>query len=336
MPREPQVAIIMPLYNKRAWIARALHSVINQTWTDWALVVVDDGSTDGSADVVAALRHPQIRLIRQANAGPGAARNTAIAASRSEWLAFLDADDEWLPDYLDTAMRNLAAHPGINAHLSGYLMCPDGRTRTPFLPHETPKPGIWQWPSPLDEATLAAAYLWWHSDIVVVRRSVVEAVGGFYAAPGCTFGEDSYLWLQVALSNSVFREPGLLCNYSTDASELGVGRRTAKPPEPILFHHEKLFSLCPAAMKPVVASFLESLAYRAAWRQAAFGEPRDAREIIRQYPGLRQRGFKTVQLYWQIWTNPARRWLRRTGWRPRSRWQRIMRGVPPTAGSTAK
>ena len=97
-------SVIMPAYNRAAFIGAALHSVVAQTLGDWECIVVDDGSTDGTCAVVRemAAKEPRIRLIEQANAGPGAARNKGAAAATGKYLAFLDSDDLWMPWALET------------------------------------------------------------------------------------------------------------------------------------------------------------------------------------------------------------------------------------------
>jgi glycosyltransferase involved in cell wall biosynthesis len=100
-----KVSIIIPLYNKAPYVRRALDSIAAQSLSDFEVIVIDDGSTDDGAAIVTGYPDARYRLIRQANAGPGAARNTGIAQSRGEFIAFLDADDEWLPTYLDESVR---------------------------------------------------------------------------------------------------------------------------------------------------------------------------------------------------------------------------------------
>jgi glycosyltransferase involved in cell wall biosynthesis len=101
--------IVMPLFNKEIYVSRTIESVLAQSCQDWRLFVVDDGSSDGSAAAVESFDDPRITLIRQPNGGPGAARNTGILAGNADWIAFLDADDLWMPDHLATLheLRNL-------------------------------------------------------------------------------------------------------------------------------------------------------------------------------------------------------------------------------------
>jgi glycosyltransferase involved in cell wall biosynthesis len=94
----------MPLHDKREFVVRAVNAVLGQTWRDLELVVVDDGSTDGGADLLATIADPRLRVMRTERRGPGAARNTGARNSRAPWIAFVDADDEWHPTFLEKAL----------------------------------------------------------------------------------------------------------------------------------------------------------------------------------------------------------------------------------------
>ena len=114
MPTAPtQFDVIMPVYNHAAYVGEAIKSVLNQRWQHWRLWVVDDGSSDGSADIVADLARgdDRIRLTVQANAGPSAARNRGIAQGSAAWLAFLDSDDLYYPDALSNFAAFIASAP---------------------------------------------------------------------------------------------------------------------------------------------------------------------------------------------------------------------------------
>jgi len=124
-----KVSIIVPLYNKAPHVRRALDSIAAQTFADFEAIIVDDGSTDDGAAIVANYSDARFRLIRQANAGPGAARNAGIAQARGELIAFLDADDEWLPEFLYESVRLLESFwPEVASVTSGYIEHPSGKS----------------------------------------------------------------------------------------------------------------------------------------------------------------------------------------------------------------
>ena len=117
-----KISVVIPLYNKARHIARALASVLRQTHTDLEVIVVDDGSTDGSAERARELADPRIRLVRQDNAGVSAARNRGVAAATTGLVAFLDADDEWLPDFLQTVLLLHSRFPAARVWGTAYAM----------------------------------------------------------------------------------------------------------------------------------------------------------------------------------------------------------------------
>jgi glycosyltransferase involved in cell wall biosynthesis len=108
----PAVSIVLPTFNRVDVIGRALDSVRRQTFGDFELLVIDDGSTDGTAELVAGLGDPRIRVVRQANAGVYVARNLGLQESRGRWITFLDSDDAWAPQYLELTTAFLRHHPG--------------------------------------------------------------------------------------------------------------------------------------------------------------------------------------------------------------------------------
>jgi glycosyltransferase involved in cell wall biosynthesis len=107
----PLVSIVLPTYNRADTIERAIASVRAQTYPDWELIVVDDGSTDATVARVAGC-DPRLKVIRQENQGTAGARNTGLRACTGAYIAFLDSDDEWLPHHLELCVAFLEAHPG--------------------------------------------------------------------------------------------------------------------------------------------------------------------------------------------------------------------------------
>ena len=105
------ISIIIPLYNKETSVEQSIRSVLNQTYQDFELIVVDDGSTDNSLDVVRQIQDDRILIIEQENGGPSKARNTGVQYAQGEWIVFLDADDELLPDALQIMKEAIKCYP---------------------------------------------------------------------------------------------------------------------------------------------------------------------------------------------------------------------------------
>lgn len=126
----PRFSVVIPVYNGAAFVGRAVDSVLAQTWPAHEIIVVDDGSTDATAQVVAELaaRHPdRLRSIHQANAGVSAARNAGAQAASGDWLAFLDADDWFYPDRLEAHARFVIDDPALDFLTADYdYRRPDG------------------------------------------------------------------------------------------------------------------------------------------------------------------------------------------------------------------
>jgi glycosyltransferase involved in cell wall biosynthesis len=183
-------SVVVPLWNNRETIAAAIDSALAQTYRDFELIVVDDGATDGSPAIVAGYDDPRIRMLAQDNAGAGAARNAGMAAARADWIAFLDADDLWLPDHLAELDRLRADFPEAGLIGTSYIQgWPDGRYRAPrarAVRHEEIN---------YFERVAAGEHVLWTSSAAVPRRNL-ETVGDFGSG---RMGEDTRYWLRIAL-----------------------------------------------------------------------------------------------------------------------------------------
>lgn len=196
--RTMEISVIIPLYNKASYIERTLHSVLSQSYGDFEIIVVDDGSTDDSVRIVESLEDSRIRLLRQENAGAAAARNTGIQAAKGEWIAFLDADDEWLAEKLRKQMEAVRCHPDIKWTAGGFIRTAGSRL---ISREEQFDNGWFESKYVLRDALLPLAYgrhIW--TGTVMVKRDVLLEVGG--QSPFDTslrVSEDLDLWARMAL-----------------------------------------------------------------------------------------------------------------------------------------
>ncbi len=194
-------SVIIPLYNKEPHVKRALDSVINQTVQDFEIIVVNDGSTDKSADVVKTFSDARIRLINQKNAGVSVARNRGINEAKSELIAFLDADDEWMPDYLETILRLREKYPfaGLYAtslkteFIDNVLMGKDEELRK-LIPDEGLILNFFK----VNLKEISHKDIFYTSSVTVPKKIFLE-LGGFQT--GFWWGEDIDMWGRIALKH---------------------------------------------------------------------------------------------------------------------------------------
>ncbi|CAN5429148.1 hypothetical protein BH10ACI4_BH10ACI4_22280 [soil metagenome] len=213
--RTPSVDIIIPAYNAAHYLPFAIESVIAQTFEDWRMVLVDDGSTDDTPSVVAPYRErlgARLLYIRQPNGGLPAARNAAIRNSSAEFLALLDADDVWLPNRLADSMKSFEGRPELGLSY-GYIsrIGPDGAVIDTFAK-----------PQRNGEGRIAtsiytrAVYL--PCPTITFRRKAVDEVGLFDETMRAT--EDRDLWLRIAQKYEVALVPHLLAYYRTSPTSM--------------------------------------------------------------------------------------------------------------------
>lgn len=187
-------SVVIPLFNKREFVNRSVSSVFLQSFANFELIVVDDGSTDDSLAAIAEFRSdPRLRVLRQLNQGPGPARNTGVLAATNRWVAFLDADDEWLPNHLDELMRVIKACPDAELVSTSFKEIIDAS-----LHIEQQSPGRHFYIDLFHAKTHRLPFV--NSSSAALTRDLIQQVGyfgAFYPA------EDQDLWFKAALRTSV-------------------------------------------------------------------------------------------------------------------------------------
>ena len=210
----PTVSVVMPLYQAEATVVRALESALAQTCPPLEIIVVDDGSTDEGAARVRAIGDPRIALVTQANAGCGAARNVGIARARGDFVAFLDADDEWLPHFFERALSALARHPDVGFYYGdmvelGLGTGTEGRAASfadGTAPGEADPPPVRHDAPPSGGARALKRRADWSLCTMVARRDLVLALDGYYDRDGCRYGGDSVLSLLIHWNHPVLKQ----------------------------------------------------------------------------------------------------------------------------------
>jgi glycosyltransferase involved in cell wall biosynthesis len=227
----PVTSVMMPAYNAAETIRDSIDSALAQTVQNLELIVVDDGSTDGTSEVVAEIDDPRLRLVRhQPNRGVSAARNAALAAARAPLVSVLDADDTWDPDYLETVLPALD-DPGVGLV---YANCRFRRNleRDQYLPHLADVDlGITEpWLHPVDTFPEISRSCPVTALTVTMRAEAARRVGGY--APWLACGSDWYLYLRLVkagwrfayvdrvLATYRWPEPGVSISFDVARREL--------------------------------------------------------------------------------------------------------------------
>ncbi|MDR3406696.1 MAG: glycosyltransferase family A protein [Chthoniobacter sp.] len=185
-----QVSVVIPAYNYAHFLPEAIASVLAQTWADFELIIIDDGSTDTTPDVCARYTDPRVRTVRQPNAGLSAARNTGLREARFPFVAFLDADDRWEPCFLASVLREFhRLGPSFVAVGTG---C--SRMNASGEPLPPPRQNFLQ----TGELTTASFCLRNRplSSSIVIRRDVFDECGHFDTA--LRSSEDRDMWIRIA------------------------------------------------------------------------------------------------------------------------------------------
>jgi GT2 family glycosyltransferase len=225
----PKFSVVIPLYNKQDHIRRTLESVLDQQFTDYEVIVVDDGSTDRGPEVVTEMlpRFRSLRFLQQENTGVSVARNRGIEEARGEGVAFLDADDVWMPEHLKCLDELWKRVPDASLYGTGYMRVRENLERLSMILRDYQ-----------GEYVRLNRYFYYirhvqfiYTSSIMIPRAVLKAVGSF--PPGVRNGEDLDLWARAALHGSVgyagFASVGYICDVSGQATGTHAAARGHHP-----------------------------------------------------------------------------------------------------------
>lgn len=230
-------SVIIPLYNKAPYVRKALESVCAQTYRDYELIVINDGSTDNSAVVadeyLKATDGIDYQIISQQNAGVSAARNNGVAQAHGEYIAFLDADDWWEPTYLERMAQLINDYPDAGLYASNYYYHKDDQN---IIKVDIPT-GYFNYPT--EYFKNFAMPVW--TGATMIPRKVYDEMGGFPL--GIKLGEDFLLWAKIALQYKVaFLNEPLAYYNNTLPPNYRATYHLHRPEEHMLFRLELAFS----------------------------------------------------------------------------------------------
>lgn len=212
------ISVVIPVYNKENYIANTLNKVLMQTYTDFEILVVDDGSTDASENIVKSFSDSRITLIKQQNQGVSVARNTGIKHAIGEFIALLDADDYWAPNFLEEMVNAINHYPEFDIFAAGRTSVFDNQSLR-YYHYLLPKEGE---TAQIDYIKIIASYLPpLNSSNGVIKKETFMQSGGF--SPGQKNHEDHTLWLKMMTTRNLIFVNKPLCFYLKNVPESASG-----------------------------------------------------------------------------------------------------------------
>jgi glycosyltransferase involved in cell wall biosynthesis len=249
----PAVSVILPVYNRESTVASAIRSVLAQTWAPLELIVVDDGSTDGTRDVLDSFGS-QITVIDHPHAGPYVARNRGLRHAQGELIAFIDSDDVWLPDRLALQMP-LMQRPEVGLVFGDVVHVRPGRERKRVTSFQV---------APPRRGRVAAQFAWCNfvpTSTVLVRRSCLDEAGGF--AEDVALSCDYLMWFRIALRHELDFVDRIVAEYTLSADSISADLGRSIEARMQLFSRELTKTSDPATRK-----ILKRLLFNLSWSLA--------------------------------------------------------------------
>lgn len=238
------ISVVIPLYNKVATIERAINSVLNQTVQDFELIVVNNGSTDGSEKVVETIHDPRIKLLSQDNQGVSMARNNGIAAATGGHIAFLDADDEWMPTFLETVTNLREQYPNCSVFATAYRRCDAKGQLTETRLNNIPEAENFIMDNYFEVAATSDPPFC--SISIMVSKDALNAIGGF--PKGIHQGEDLLTWARLAANYMIaYSKLPQSIFYTAETSTMGTPKRVPADDDPVGKAFEKIYREHPEA-----------------------------------------------------------------------------------------
>jgi glycosyltransferase involved in cell wall biosynthesis len=217
-------SIIIPLYNKADYVAKAINSVLNQTFTEFELIIVNDGSTDNSLEIVGAIHDGRIRIINQKNSGVSTARNNGAKSARFDYVAFLDADDWWDATFLQEMSVLTRKYPKAELYASNYNVVRKGREISSITIRDIEDGYINYFDLFLEIKAGPVC-----SSAVCIKKQCFFNENGFKA--NLKSGEDLELWFRVACKYKIAYRNRVLAFYNQDVDTAFRAVGNVFPPE---------------------------------------------------------------------------------------------------------
>jgi glycosyltransferase involved in cell wall biosynthesis len=290
MPASPTFSIITPVFNAGGYLERTVRAALGQTFSDFELILVDDGSTDGAVDQLGRLEDPRLRVVRQSNEGAPAACNTGFEMAHGSYIALLDHDDLWAPDKLSRHLRTFSDHPEIDLTF----------TWSSFIGADDADLGLPQrrWRGCVTFEQLLVDNVFGCSSSVAIRRRAIEEVGAFDRALPMMYDLDLYLRILRSRPASALAIPEVLAFYRRHPAQMSHDWRLLRADWRTLL--EKMRALAPVQTATLAMRAEVNMNRYFAYVAYENREFRDACDLLAHGFSLDARSFVTDARNWQL------------------------------------
>lgn len=273
-------SVIIPLYNKERHIERAILSVINQTYQKFEIIVIDDGSTDKSVERLKSINDSRIKLIKKKNGGVSSARNKGIVESRYDYIGFLDADDAWKPDFLETINRLIEKHPNAGAYCTAYEIVGENESRRYCYNYEKFSKAWYGIVDDYFKYALNGPLI--SASSVVIPKVVFNAIGKF--SIGIKRGEDLDMWIRVALNYDIVYINQICATYFINAENRACKKESRLTDSMASYAEEVLYKGKESGYNPI---YFEEYMIKNIISKARYlifeGNRKEARKLLLKY-----------------------------------------------------
>lgn len=263
-------SIVIPLYNKELSIESTIQSVLNQTYQNYEIIVVNDGSNDSSAKVVQSIRDTRVRMIHQENQGVSAARNRGITEANHDWIAFLDGDDLWKKNHLEEIVAMMADFPMDKIYVTSF----EYSDKRKVFKHSRSE-SIFKIKNYFKEA-LKESLIW--TSIIVVHRDCFKKLG--YFNKNLNRGEDTDLWVRLASNFDIIKSSVITATYRVEAeNRTGLSKNL----DSTYIYHLNLESVKDVDKK----KYFENMIANRLYQYARSRDLRNFLQLKRRYPSIK-------------------------------------------------
>lgn len=283
---KPKVSIVIPCYFAEATIRRAIDSILAQTEPDFEVIVVNDGSTDASLDILATYDDPRLRVFSQENQGEGGARNRGIREARGEFLTFLDDDDEFAADRLEQGLALMKRHPSAGACVLSYHVIAQ-KGGEPRYSRDLPR--LAQLRMGLFDGRTCEDSLQFYVQLgatlpfmTLMPRTLALELDGFWVDSRTRHGVDADFFLRLLICHPVAFGEASGGTYHLEASRI-TATKQLRLPAPFMLHPERVLSLVGEDRKAFVREILAHRAIDRARHLSLWGKGQEARRILHEF-----------------------------------------------------